>query len=101
AGVAAADLARVVIAYEPVWAVGTGQTATPAQAQQAHAFLRRRIAEGFGEEVAAALPIQYGGSGKPEDAPALIRQPGGGGARIGGASLKADQFLAIVRAAIP
>src|SRR6516165_1488407 len=67
AGMDAAKLANVVLAYEPVWAIGTGQIATPEQAQQAHAFVRRRVAEKFGEEAAAALPIQYGGSAKPEN----------------------------------
>jgi triosephosphate isomerase len=101
AGLAAAQLAELVIAYEPVWAIGTGRVATPEQAQQAHAFLRRRIGEIFGEEVAATLPIQYGGSAKPENVVPLLRQPDVDGALVGGASLKADLFLAIVRAALP
>jgi triosephosphate isomerase (TIM) len=96
----AETLQRLVIAYEPVWAIGTGVNATPEQAQQVHAFLRRRIAEMFGEETAARLPIQYGGSVKPENARLLVQQPDVDGALVGGASLKADQFLAIVRAAV-
>jgi triosephosphate isomerase len=101
AGLGPAALRRVVLAYEPVWAIGTGQNATPEQAQHAHAFLRDRIRERFGEESAAALPIQYGGSVKPDNAAALFRQPDVDGGLIGGASLHADQFLAIVRAALP
>lgn len=100
AGVDAASLSRLVIAYEPVWAIGTGQNATPAQAQQAHAFIRRQIGERFGEEHAGALPIQYGGSVKPDNAGSLLQQPDVDGALVGGASLHADQFLAIVRAAV-
>ena len=68
AGLDAAALQHVVLAYEPVWAIGTGQNATPEQAQQAHAFIRGRIRQRFGEESASALPIQYGGSVKPDNA---------------------------------
>jgi triosephosphate isomerase len=101
AGLDAAALRHVVLAYEPVWAIGTGQNATPDQAQQAHSFIRGQIRQRFGEESAAALPIQYGGSVKPNNAAALFRQPDVDGGLIGGASLHADQFLAIVRAALP
>jgi triosephosphate isomerase len=101
AGLDAKGLANVVLAYEPVWAIGTGHNATPEQAQQAHAYIRRRVAERFGAEAAAALRIQYGGSVKPENAVGLLHQPDVDGGLIGGASLKADQFLAIVRAALP
>jgi triosephosphate isomerase len=101
AGLTRANLAALVIAYEPVWAIGTGRIATPDQAQQAHAFLRRRIGEILGEEAARRLPIQYGGSAKPENVVPLLRQPDVDGALVGGASLKADLFLAIVRAALP
>ncbi|HEY7158552.1 MAG TPA: triose-phosphate isomerase [Gemmataceae bacterium] len=100
AGLDAAALRRMVLAYEPVWAIGTGQNATPEQAQQVHAFLRRQIRERFGEESAAALPIQYGGSVKPDNAASLFGQPDVDGGLIGGASLNADPFLAIVRAAL-
>jgi triosephosphate isomerase len=99
AGVSPEKLAQLVIAYEPVWAIGTGRTATPDQAQQAHAFIRQRVAKMCGEEVARALPIQYGGSVKAENVPSLLRQPDVDGALVGGASLQADLFLAIVRAA--
>jgi triosephosphate isomerase len=101
AGVATAALERIVLAYEPVWAIGTGQNATPGQAQQAHAFLRRRIGAAHGQKAADELLIQYGGSVKPDNAAALMHQPDVDGGLIGGASLKADQFLAIVRAALP
>jgi triosephosphate isomerase len=101
AGVDAPRMARVVLAYEPVWAIGTGHSATPDQAQQVHAFLRQWVRETFGEETAAALPIQDGGSVNPDNAAALLRQPDVDGALVGGASLNADQFLAIIRVALP
>jgi triosephosphate isomerase len=99
-GLDGAALAKIVIAYEPVWAIGTGRNATPEQAQQAHAFIRRRIGDCFGENSAASLPIQYGGSAKPDNVASLLGQPDVDGALVGGASLKADQFLAIVRTAM-
>jgi triosephosphate isomerase len=92
-------LGKTVIAYEPVWAIGTGCNATPEQAQQAHAFIRRKIAAAFSEEAAQRLPIQYGGSVKPDNARSLMSQPDVDGALVGGASLNADQFLAIIQAA--
>jgi len=95
-GVAAFD--RVVIAYEPVWAIGTGQTASPEQAQSVHAFIRGLVGR-RDEAVAERLRIQYGGSMKPENAADLIAQPDIDGGLIGGASLKAADFLAICRAA--
>ncbi len=97
-GVSVEGLRGVVLAYEPVWAIGTGRNATPEQAQEAHAFLRRRVGELCGEAAAQGLIIQYGGSVKPDNAASLLRQPDVDGALVGGASLKADQFLAIVRA---
>ena len=100
AGLASDKLGSLVIAYEPVWAIGTGRNATPEQAQQAHAFVRGRIRQMFGEKVASELLIQYGGSVKPDNAASLLGQPDVDGALVGGASLKADQFLAIVRAGI-
>lgn len=100
AGLKADNLTRLVIAYEPVWAIGTGRNATPEQAQQAHAFVRGKIGQMFSEKVAAALPIQYGGSVKPDNAASLLGQPDVDGALVGGASLNADQFLAIVRAGL-
>ena len=90
-------LPRLVIAYEPVWAIGTGRNATPEQAQAAHAFIRRRFGEMFGEKAAETLPIQYGGSVKPENAATLLRQPDVDGALVGGASLDPSSFARIVK----
>jgi triosephosphate isomerase len=101
AGLDAAALPRVVLAYEPVWAIGTGKVATPEQAQQAHAFVRGRIAAQFGTPAADRLGILYGGSAKPDNVTALLHQPDVDGGLIGGASLNADQFLAIIRFALP
>lgn len=98
-GLTASQLEQVVIAYEPVWAIGTGKTATPDQAQEAHGFIRQKMAAMFGAEAAGRLLIQYGGSVKPENAAAILQQPDVDGALVGGASLKADSFLAIVRGA--
>ncbi|MBR0056970.1 MAG: triose-phosphate isomerase [Kiritimatiellae bacterium] len=95
-----ADLVKVVIAYEPVWAIGTGRTATPAQAQEVHALIRKTLAEMAGAQVADDVRIQYGGSMKPENAAELMAQPDIDGGLIGGASLKADSFLAIVKAGL-
>ena len=93
------DPSRVVIAYEPVWAIGTGKTATPGQAQEVHAYVREQLAEDFGGEFAEAVRVIYGGSVKPENADELLGQADVDGALVGGASLKADQFLPILRAA--
>ena len=101
AGVAAAAMDRMVLAYEPVWAIGTGRNATPEQAQQAHAFVRRRVGQLYGDAAAGALVIQYGGSVKPDNAASLLHQPDVDGALVGGASLQADPFLAIVHAGLP
>jgi triosephosphate isomerase (TIM) len=98
AGLDAVGFAKVVLAYEPVWAIGTGQNATPEQAQQAHAFIRSRIAAKFGDAAAKGVVIQYGGSVKPDNARDLLKQPDVDGALVGGASLQAEQFLAIARA---
>ena len=89
---------RAVIAYEPVWAIGTGQVATPEQAQAVHAFIRARLAEAS-EDVAQKVQILYGGSMNPGNAGELLAQPDIDGGLIGGASLKADDFLAIAQAA--
>ena len=96
--ISAEAMANIVIAYEPVWAIGTGKTATPEQAQEAHAFLRKRVRELYNESVAQNLIIQYGGSVKPANAAELLNQPDVDGALVGGASLKADQFLPIIEA---
>ena len=92
-------MARVTLAYEPVWAIGTGKTATPDQAQAVHAEVRALISTLYGADVAGALRIQYGGSVKPENAADLMSRPDVDGALVGGASLKADSFLAIAKAA--
>ncbi len=92
----AARAAELVVAYEPVWAIGTGKTATPGLAQEAHAFVRARLAERFGR-TADAIRIQYGGSVKPENAAELMSQPDIDGALIGGASLDPASFSAIIR----
>jgi len=100
AGIGEAEMTRVVIAYEPVWAIGTGRTATPAQAQEVHAHIREWLRTRFGA-VAETVRIQYGGSVKPGNAAELMNQPDIDGALVGGASLEADDFAAIVKAARP
>jgi triosephosphate isomerase (TIM) len=101
AGIPETELARITLAYEPVWAIGTGKNATPQQAQDAHVFIRKGIRQIYSENAAADILIQYGGSVKPDNAASLLHQPDVDGALVGGASLKADQFLAIFRAALP
>jgi triosephosphate isomerase len=101
AHVAAGQLADVTVAYEPVWAIGTGKTATPEIAQAAHAHLRAVLAELFGDEAAQAIRIQYGGSVKPDNAAELFAQADIDGGLIGGASLAVDDFAAIALAAVP
>jgi triosephosphate isomerase len=96
-GIGAAAMDGVVIAYEPVWAIGTGKTASDAQAQQAHDFIRRLIADLFDKQVAERIRIVYGGSVKPGNVDGLLRQPDIDGALVGGASLKAEDFMRIVR----
>jgi len=98
-GLEPGEVAGLVLAYEPVWAIGTGRNATPEQAQAAHRFLRDWLKGRFGEAFAAATRIQYGGSVKPDNARILLGQPDIDGALVGGASLKADSFLGIVQAA--
>lgn len=97
AGLSVEQMASIVIAYEPVWAIGTGKTATPAQAQEVHAFIRQLLNTMFGEATAEATRIQYGGSVKPENASELMGQTDIDGALVGGASLKADVFEKIVK----
>lgn len=96
-GLAEAAMAEVVIAYEPVWAIGTGKTATDDQAQEAHAFIRALLKELYSETVAAQTRILYGGSVKPDNVDGLMAQPDVDGALVGGASLKATDFARIVR----
>ncbi len=94
------EIQETVIAYEPVWAIGTGRTATPEQAQEAHAFIRKTIAAIAGEGTAEKVRIQYGGSVKPENAKTLLSQPDIDGALVGGASLDPRAFSEIVKAGI-
>jgi triosephosphate isomerase len=94
--VSADEAEKVVIAYEPVWAIGTGKVATPEQAQEVHAFIRKRVGEVHGPAVADAVRILYGGSVKPDNVKGLMALPDVDGALVGGASLKADSFLKLV-----
>jgi triosephosphate isomerase len=100
AGLDAQQMGRVVLAYEPVWAIGTGKVATPQQAQEVHAELRKLLETQYNASVAAAVRIQYGGSVKPDNAAQLLQQPDVDGALVGGASLNARDFLAIAAAAV-
>jgi triosephosphate isomerase len=99
-GIAATRLHSVVIAYEPIWAIGTGKTATPAIAAEAHLIVRGEVARLVGRHVADAMRILYGGSVKPDNAPALLSQPEIDGALVGGASLDPQGFAAIVKAGV-
>lgn len=96
ASLTAPDVSRIIIAYEPVWAIGTGKTATPEIAQEVHALLRQRLGWLYGEEVANAVRILYGGSVKPNNIAELMRCPDIDGALVGGASLDVESFTAIV-----
>jgi triosephosphate isomerase len=98
AGLSSEQAAGIVLAYEPVWAIGTGLTATPEQAQAVHAFIRRWLDQTFGAATAARVVVQYGGSVKPDNAQELLACPDIDGALVGGASLKASDFLAIIKA---
>jgi triosephosphate isomerase len=99
AGLNAEKVSAVTIAYEPVWAIGTGLTATPEQAQEAHCLIRQLLAKMYSEQLAQEIRIQYGGSVKPGNAAELMAQKDVDGLLVGGASLKADDFLAIIQAA--
>lgn len=96
-GIGLGDLSHIVIAYEPVWAIGTGKNATPEQANAVHVFIRNLIAKKFNKEAAEQIRIQYGGSVKPENIKQLMAQPDIDGALVGGASLKVDSFSAIIQ----
>ncbi|MEI7752321.1 MAG: triose-phosphate isomerase [Candidatus Omnitrophota bacterium] len=93
------DIAKVVIAYEPVWAIGTGKTATPDQAEQMHSYIRRLLNERYSQEVGNRIPILYGGSVKPDNTKSLMEKPNIDGALVGGASLKAESFAQIIQEA--
>lgn len=92
------QVSTTTIAYEPVWAIGTGRTASPEQAQDAHRMIRSRLAETFGSSISETVRIQYGGSVKPQNAAELLQQPDIDGALVGGASLNAESFTAIIEA---
>ena len=94
----AEDFSKIILAYEPVWAIGTGKTATDDQAEEMHAFIRDVIAKKYGNEVAENTSILYGGSCKPTNAKALFAKPNVDGGLIGGASLDAESFMGIVTA---
>jgi triosephosphate isomerase (TIM) len=96
AGIVAAEMSRVVIAYEPIWAIGTGKTASPAQAQEVHAFIRNLLGELYGNALADEMRIQYGGSVNAGNIETLMTQPDVDGALVGGASLEASSFAQIV-----
>ncbi len=100
AGLADAQMAGVVIAYEPVWAIGTGRVATPQQAEEVHAALRKLIEERYNRSIAQSVRIQYGGSVKAENAAELLRQPNIDGALVGGASLKVESMMGIAAGAV-
>lgn len=98
-GISADDMKNIIIAYEPVWAIGTGKTASPAQAQEVHEFVRDLIEIDYSLEIANELTIQYGGSVKPDNAKELLSQKDIDGALVGGACLKADSFFGIIKGA--
>jgi triosephosphate isomerase len=100
AGLSAEKVSAVTIAYEPVWAIGTGLTATPQQAQEVHDFIRKLLAQMYDEKLAEEIRIQYGGSVKPDNAAELMGQNDVDGLLVGGASLKADDFLMIIRESV-
>ena len=97
AGLTPLDMNKIVIAYEPVWAIGTGKTATPEMAEETHAYIRKVLAGLFGGTTAEAMRIQYGGSMKADNAAELMKQPDIDGGLIGGASLKADSFADLIK----
>lgn len=98
-GISAGQINELVIAYEPVWAIGTGKTALPEQANEVHSFIRGVITDGYGKEIADSVYIQYGGSVKPENAKELMTQPEIDGLLVGGASIKFESFFKIIETA--
>lgn len=99
AQVSKGELEKIILAYEPVWAIGTGKTASPEQAQEVHEFIRNLISQEYGKDSAEKLIIQYGGSVKPDNAKELLSQNDIDGALVGGACLKADSFISIIKSA--
>ena len=97
-GLSKTDILRTIIAYEPVWAIGTGKTASPDQAQEVHSLIRSVIATSYSDQIAESVRNQYGGSVNPSNAAELLSKPDVDGALVGGASLDADSFAEIVRA---
>lgn len=100
AGIPPEQLREITVAYEPVWAIGTGKVATPQQAEEVHAFIRQSLTKMYGADLAQSICIQYGGSVKGDNADGLLSQPNVDGALVGGASLKAEDFAEIVRAGV-
>jgi triosephosphate isomerase len=100
AGLSVEKMSAVTIAYEPVWAIGTGRTATPQQAQEVHQFIRGWLAKAYGRDLAQEIRVLYGGSVKPDNTRELMAQDDVDGLLVGGASLKADDFVSIIRAAV-
>lgn len=96
AGLTAEEMSQIIIAYEPVWAIGTGKTASPEQAQEIHKFIRELLSQMYSESLASGIRIQYGGSVKPENTVDLMSQPDIDGALVGGASLKSESFAQII-----
>jgi triosephosphate isomerase len=99
-GLGKEEMRRIVIAYEPIWAIGTGVTATPSQAEEVHSFIREKLAEKYGNEIASYAIILYGGSVKPDNTYSLLKENNINGALVGGASLEADSFIQIAKEAI-
>lgn len=99
-GISALDMLKIVIAYEPVWAIGTGKTATPGQAEEVHKLIRDILSKLYNAETASLVRIQYGGSVKPDNISELMNEPDIDGALVGGASLDADSFIKIVKGSI-
>jgi len=97
AGLSVEEMGKLIIAYEPVWAIGTGKTATPDQAQEIHQFIRKQLSQMYDDDLANSVRIQYGGSVKPDNTKDLMSQPDIDGALVGGASLKSEPFSQIVR----
>jgi triosephosphate isomerase len=99
-GLGEEELSQIIIAYEPIWAIGTGLTATPAQAEEVHSFIRSKLRENYGNEIGSCVIILYGGSVKPDNTYSLLKEKNINGALVGGASLEADSFLQIAKEGI-